>query len=233
MSREKAKRGLALVYAVEEKKISNFNEYFRELGIRDAIEFKGEELPHYIAYIQELDTVREATVEERIRNGQYQFSADEYLDSENILRKKPNLPFEMAEPLWNNKKYRWEEGANFEGLKEHLYKQNKSKFQEDEAVRKVVLSKALGFLIDCSMRDLEIQKIYKEIMEKNQILNGFKCGDNAFRTLSSAEIEIMIAENKKVILQVYENKFRVDKLIDSAKTLEELQEIKIEYHYSL
>ena len=65
LDREKAKEGVSLVYEVSETKIENYEEYFEG----NAVEFYGEDLPHFITYLEESDSIREATEEEKLERG--------------------------------------------------------------------------------------------------------------------------------------------------------------------
>jgi len=65
LDREKAKEGISLVYEASETKIENFKEYFEG----NALEFHGEDLPHFITYIKESDSIRSATEEEKLERG--------------------------------------------------------------------------------------------------------------------------------------------------------------------
>lgn len=65
LDKEKAKLGVALVYTVSNKKIMDYEKQFRG----NAIEFCGENLPHFITYLEETGTIREATEEEKLARG--------------------------------------------------------------------------------------------------------------------------------------------------------------------
>ncbi len=63
---EEAKKGVALVIAVLEERNSNYKAEYGE----HAVEFIGEDLPHYITYVEETDSVREANEEEKVARQQ-------------------------------------------------------------------------------------------------------------------------------------------------------------------
>ena len=65
IDREKSKEGISLVYEVSETNIENYEEYFEG----NAVEFYGEDLPHFITYLEESDSIREATEEEKLERG--------------------------------------------------------------------------------------------------------------------------------------------------------------------
>ncbi len=65
LDREKAKSGIALVYKISETKVTEYEKYFEG----KAVEFYGEDLPHFITYMEETDSIREATEEEKLDRG--------------------------------------------------------------------------------------------------------------------------------------------------------------------
>lgn len=75
LNRESAKKGVTLVLLVSEEKKNNYKEYFED----DAVEFIGEDVPHFISYDEETDSLREATEEEKLARGQRQLYENEAL----------------------------------------------------------------------------------------------------------------------------------------------------------
>lgn len=75
ISREQAKRGMSCVFAVKDEPIKNMAEYFEG----KACLYVGEDLPHFITYLPELDTIREATEEEKLQRNQRSLSENELL----------------------------------------------------------------------------------------------------------------------------------------------------------
>lgn len=75
ISREQAKKGVSCVFAVKEDPIKNMAEYFEG----KACLFIGEDLPHFITYLPELDTIREATEEEKLERNQRSLAENELL----------------------------------------------------------------------------------------------------------------------------------------------------------
>ena len=82
---EKAKLGTALVYEVRESKRENYESYFEG----KAVEFQGENLPHFITYIQETDSIRQATEEEKLERGQRRLNSNEILLNGEIISYDP------------------------------------------------------------------------------------------------------------------------------------------------
>lgn len=75
LDRENAKKGVTLVYLVSEEKREDYEEYFEG----KAVEFIGEDVPHFISYEEEIDSIREATEEEKLLRGQRQLYGNEVL----------------------------------------------------------------------------------------------------------------------------------------------------------
>ncbi len=85
LDREKAKEGITLVFLVSEERKDNYKEYFKGT----AIEFTGEDIPHFITYQEETDTIREATEEEKLRRGQRALYDNEILIDGKIVEYNP------------------------------------------------------------------------------------------------------------------------------------------------
>ena len=75
ISREQAKQGVSCVFAVFDTPVKNMAEYFEG----KACLYEGEDLPHFITYLPELDTIREATEEEKLERNQRSLSENELL----------------------------------------------------------------------------------------------------------------------------------------------------------
>lgn len=81
ISKEEAKKGVALVYAVTEEPIQNMDEYFE----KKACLFIGQDLPHFITYLENENTIREATEEEKLERRQRQLAKNEILKNGKII----------------------------------------------------------------------------------------------------------------------------------------------------
>ncbi|ADO82801.1 hypothetical protein [Ilyobacter polytropus] len=75
LDRNKAKTGMSLVYEVRESPREDYKSYYEG----KAIEFYGDDLPHFITYLQESDSIREASEEEKLERGQRQLNSNEIL----------------------------------------------------------------------------------------------------------------------------------------------------------
>lgn len=233
ISREEAKKGVVLIYAVVDEEIAKYKQYFFDKGLTDAISYCGENIPYYVTYIEEKDTVREATKEERLKNNLYVLGETEYLNESGLLMEKPEISKSMAKAEWDEKKYCWIEKGTFEEIKEKYLKVNIRTSEISREERQVVMSPTLEFRIDCSSIDVENQRIYLELIKKGLTTEKFKCGDNTFRTLTAENMEKMIFEANAVILQIYKNKFSIQSAIELANSVEELEKIDLVYKYTL
>lgn len=75
ISREQAKKGVSCVFMVSDTPVQNMAEYFEG----KACLYVGEDLPHFITYLPELDTIRETTEEEKLQRNQRSLSENELL----------------------------------------------------------------------------------------------------------------------------------------------------------
>ena len=75
ISREQAKKGVSCVFMVSDTPVQNMAEYFEG----KACLYQGEDLPHFITYLPESDTIREATEEEKLARKQRSLAENELL----------------------------------------------------------------------------------------------------------------------------------------------------------
>ena len=85
ISREQAKKGVSCVFAVKDEPIKNMAEYFEG----KACLYVGEDLPHFITYLPETDTIREATEEEKLERNQRKLAENEFLKDGKIVSYNP------------------------------------------------------------------------------------------------------------------------------------------------
>lgn len=81
LDKENAKLGLSLVYGVFEKRKKDYIKYYDG----KALEYEGDNLPHFITYILETDSIREATEEEKLERGQRVLAYNEILKDGKII----------------------------------------------------------------------------------------------------------------------------------------------------
>ncbi len=86
LDREKAKKGITLVFLVSEEKKENYKEYFEDT----AVEFRGGDIPYFITYQEETDTIREATEEEKLKRGQRPLYDNEAVIDGKIMEYNPS-----------------------------------------------------------------------------------------------------------------------------------------------
>lgn len=86
LDREKAKEGVTLVFLVSEERREDYKEYFEGA----AIEFTGKDIPHFITYQEETNTIREATEEEKLRRGQRPLYDNEVVINGKITEYNPS-----------------------------------------------------------------------------------------------------------------------------------------------
>lgn len=85
ISREQAKKGVSCVFMVSDTPVQNMAEYFEG----KACLYVGEDLPHFITYLPELDTIREATEEEKLERNQRKLAENELLKDGKIISYEP------------------------------------------------------------------------------------------------------------------------------------------------
>lgn len=85
ISREQAKQGVSCVFMVDDKPVQNMAEYFEG----KACLYVGEDLPHFITYLPETDTIREATEEEKLERNQRSLAENELLIDGKIVSYDP------------------------------------------------------------------------------------------------------------------------------------------------
>lgn len=85
ISREQAKKGVSCVFKVADEPVRNMAEYFEG----KACLYVGEDLPHFITYLPELDTIREATEEEKLARKQRALAENELLKDGKIISYDP------------------------------------------------------------------------------------------------------------------------------------------------
>lgn len=116
LSKEEAKKGIALVYEVTDKALSE-NEIKNKYENRCCL-YIGEDLPHYITYVEDGNTVREATEEEKLERGDRGLYAGEIYVNGRIERIE--VPKEMVKPIWDNEKREWKEIATLKETEKYF-----------------------------------------------------------------------------------------------------------------
>ena len=81
LDREEAKKGFALVLGVSETKTEDYKNHYEGR----AIEYVGDDIPHYITYDEVTDTIREATELEKVERGQLVLEENQVIINNQII----------------------------------------------------------------------------------------------------------------------------------------------------
>jgi hypothetical protein len=80
LDKEEAKKGISLVITATEEPIVDYTKVLDD----NCIEFVGDNIPYYITYVEESNTIREATMIELYNRGLYILSDNEYVKNGEI-----------------------------------------------------------------------------------------------------------------------------------------------------
>lgn len=81
LDREEAKKGFTLVLGASETKIEDYKNHYEGR----AIEYVGDDIPHYITYDEVTDTIREATELEKVERGQLVLEENQVIINNQII----------------------------------------------------------------------------------------------------------------------------------------------------
>ena len=81
LDREEAKKGFTLVLGASETKIEDYKNHYEGR----AIEYVGDDIPHYITYDEVTDTIREATELEKAERGQLVLEENQVIINNQII----------------------------------------------------------------------------------------------------------------------------------------------------
>lgn len=81
LDREEAKKGFSLVLGASETKIEDYKNHYQDR----AIEYVGDDIPHYITYDEVTDTIREATELEKVERGQLVLEENQVIINNQII----------------------------------------------------------------------------------------------------------------------------------------------------
>ncbi len=87
VDKENAMKGLSHVFGVSEIKIDDYEEYFEG----KAVEYEGNDLPHHIYYDEFRNTIREATLEERVQQGTLVLEDNQHIEDNRVVTVEPEL----------------------------------------------------------------------------------------------------------------------------------------------
>ena len=97
LDREEAKKGYALVLGVSETKIEDYKNHYEGR----AIEYIGDDIPHYITYDEVADTIREATELEKVERGQLVLEENQVIINNQIITYDLNFQKVVDEKVVN------------------------------------------------------------------------------------------------------------------------------------
>ena len=97
LDREEAKKGFALVLGVSETKTEDYKNHYEGR----AIEYIGDDIPHYITYDEVADTIREATELEKVERGQLVLEENQVIINNQIITYDLNFQKVVDEKVVN------------------------------------------------------------------------------------------------------------------------------------
>ena len=97
LDREEAKKGFALVLGVSETKTEDYKNHYEGR----AIEYIGDDIPHYITYVEASDTIREATELEKVERGQLVLEENQVIINNQIITYDLNFQKVVDEKVVN------------------------------------------------------------------------------------------------------------------------------------
>lgn len=115
LSREKALQGIAQVLGTGIERIENYEKYFEG----KAIEYHSNNIPTFITYDLDSDTIREATPQELYERGKYILGSNEYLKN-GVIKEIPQMPTDMIVGEFDEDTETWKEMATLEEKIENL-----------------------------------------------------------------------------------------------------------------
>ena len=156
LDKNKAIQGIAEVIRTSNTKIENYNYYFE----RNAIEYYSNDIPGWIAYDIDTDTIREATIQELFDRGKYIPKDNQYV-KDGIIKDIPLMPNEFIKGEFNIETETWIETSTLED------KINKCEYMILEKTKELKLYQDAGFEGSFKVEELK-NKIEKL---KNNLLN--------------------------------------------------------------
>lgn len=111
VDRNQAKLGVALVISISPTRVEDFETKYEGR----AVEFNGEDLPHYITYEEATDSIREATIQERYDRGQYTPTSNQYVKN-NLIKEIPPMDKKYIKGVFDIETEKWIETATPEEI---------------------------------------------------------------------------------------------------------------------
>lgn len=126
ISKYKAMSHETLVYGTFDEELTEGHPF------DDAILFATDNLPYYVTYIEESNTVREATRFELISDGIEQLFEGEFLHEGSVKNIHDfEIPEGTVRPVFNYETLEWKESATSEEISEYAFKQSVSFYNSE------------------------------------------------------------------------------------------------------
>ena len=109
LRKDKALKGESEVLGTSQEAIPNYNEYYEN----NAVEYYSDDIPAWITYDIDSNTIREATIQELYDRGKYTLQEHQYL-KDGIIKEIPLMPTGLIKGKFNFETEKWEEVATLE-----------------------------------------------------------------------------------------------------------------------
>ncbi|MBC2850335.1 hypothetical protein H5J22_02610 [Cetobacterium sp. 8H] len=109
LRKDKAIKGIAEVLGTSQEAIPNYDEYYEG----NAVEYYSDNIPAWITYDIDLNTIREATIQELYDRGKYILQENQYLKN-GIVKEIPLMPDGLIKGKFNFETDKWEDVATLE-----------------------------------------------------------------------------------------------------------------------
>lgn len=225
VDREQTKQGNSLILATSNEKIANYKDVMGE----NAVEFEGDNLPFYITYDEDTNTIREATELEKISRGQLILEENQIIiDNKIVTYDKNYQKVENGKIVDKTTKELIESGViTLEEIKTR--KREELKINRDETIKSNLEVK--GALIQ--VKNPEDRDKFNRILLglllgklKKTDTEEWRLADNTYKTFTYAELaeipEIYSDREREAF-----KKFHVlDNKLKNCKNVEEVEAIK-------
>lgn len=227
LDREEAKKGFALVLGVSETKTEDYKNHYEGR----AIEYVGDDIPHYITYDEVTDTIREATELEKAERGQLVLEENQVIINNQIITYDLNFQ-KVVDGKVVNKTLKELVETNILTIEEVKIK----KMEELKRKRDEFINSALeldGYFIQVRNQEdrdkfnrillgLLLGKLKKEDKEEWRLL------DNSYRNFTYsklAEVPELYSNRER---ESFKKFHQLEDKIKNSNTIEELEAIKWE-----
>ena len=109
LRKDKAIKGIAEVLGTSQEARPDYNDYYEG----NAVEYYSDNIPAWITYDVDTNTIREATIQELYDRGKYTLQENQYLKN-GIIKEIPLMPDDLIKGKFNFETEEWEEIATLE-----------------------------------------------------------------------------------------------------------------------